>query len=263
MNSGTHVKERVTVMKRKGFTLIELLVVIAIIAVLAAILFPVFARAREQARATSCLANMKEIGTALMMYMQDSEDYFPAPYTEAGAAVGDPFGEIYNGHAAPSSQAFVDYSKACSIRAQLEPYTKNGGIWKCPSDSAVATNYAINKRFSSYHYKFYVTLGTMAAQPYPTLAGKVWAMNEWPKPAQFWVFNELLPFHDLRNETLGWTTTNPGNTGWAMSSKMNFTFADGHAKAFPVDKALLRATWGNPLGYDYHWLRNADCDTDD
>jgi len=56
---------------RKGFTLIELLVVIAIIAILAAILFPVFARARDKARETSCLSNLKQLGTAVMMYCQD------------------------------------------------------------------------------------------------------------------------------------------------------------------------------------------------
>jgi len=62
---------------RKGFTLIELLVVIAIIAILAAILFPVFARAREKARQTSCLSNVKELGLGLMMYVQDYDECFP------------------------------------------------------------------------------------------------------------------------------------------------------------------------------------------
>src|SRR5579872_3878616 len=62
--------------RRTGFTLIELLVVIAIIAILAAILFPVFARAREQARKTSCLSNLKQIGTASMMYAQDYDENY-------------------------------------------------------------------------------------------------------------------------------------------------------------------------------------------
>src|SRR5690606_32131455 len=61
----------------KAFTLIELLVVIAIIAILAAILFPVFGRARENARRTSCLSNMKQVGTGILMYNQDYDDRFP------------------------------------------------------------------------------------------------------------------------------------------------------------------------------------------
>ena len=62
---------------RRGFTLIELLVVIAIIAILAAILFPVFARAREKARQTSCLSNVKELALALLMYSQDYDETIP------------------------------------------------------------------------------------------------------------------------------------------------------------------------------------------
>lgn len=64
-------------MRKQGFTLIELLVVIAIIAILAAILFPVFARARENARKSSCQSNLKQIGTGLMMYVQDYDETFP------------------------------------------------------------------------------------------------------------------------------------------------------------------------------------------
>src|SRR5438445_6231709 len=62
---------------RGGFTLIELLVVIAIIAILAAILFPVFALAREKARSSMCLSNQKQLGTAMMMYIQDYDERFP------------------------------------------------------------------------------------------------------------------------------------------------------------------------------------------
>jgi prepilin-type N-terminal cleavage/methylation domain-containing protein/prepilin-type processing-associated H-X9-DG protein len=90
-----------------GFTLIELLVVIAIIAILASILFPVFAQAREKARQTSCLSNMKQIMLAELQYTQD--------YDEAHT---DPFG----------------YAPAQSWVQLLYPYTKNKGIFKCPSD---------------------------------------------------------------------------------------------------------------------------------
>jgi prepilin-type N-terminal cleavage/methylation domain-containing protein len=64
-------------MNRKGFTLIELLVVIAIIAILAAILFPVFAQARESARQTQCTNNQKQIATSVLMYVQDYDETFP------------------------------------------------------------------------------------------------------------------------------------------------------------------------------------------
>ncbi|MBC7328559.1 DUF1559 domain-containing protein [bacterium] len=96
--------------RRKGFTLIELLVVIAIIAILAAILFPVFSRAREQARKSACLSNSKQIGTALVMYVQDWDETFPA-WTPpcAGAAPGLFWTE------------------------QLMPYLKNKDIFRCPS----------------------------------------------------------------------------------------------------------------------------------
>jgi prepilin-type N-terminal cleavage/methylation domain-containing protein len=72
-----------TEMRRKGFTLIELLVVIAIIAILAAILFPVFARAREKARQTSCLSNVKEIVLGTLMYVGDFDEKFPRLYWRA------------------------------------------------------------------------------------------------------------------------------------------------------------------------------------
>src|ERR1041385_8371804 len=78
MQAGTSTSYRERNMSsRRGFTLIELLVVIAVIALLAALLFPVFAAAREKARATSCLSNMKQIGTALQAYLSDSDETYP------------------------------------------------------------------------------------------------------------------------------------------------------------------------------------------
>src|SRR5438270_8287108 len=69
---------------KRGFTLIELLVVIAIIAIIAAILFPVFAQAREKARQATCVSNMKQIGTALTMYQQDYDETYPFGYQYYG-----------------------------------------------------------------------------------------------------------------------------------------------------------------------------------
>ncbi|MGE5530650.1 MAG: prepilin-type N-terminal cleavage/methylation domain-containing protein, partial [Bacteroidota bacterium] len=74
-------------MSRRGFTLIELLVVIAIIAILAAILFPVFAKAREKARQSSCLSNTKQIGLSMMQYIQDYDEQLPKHYFQTPAGV--------------------------------------------------------------------------------------------------------------------------------------------------------------------------------
>src|SRR5215213_2451721 len=104
---------------RRGFTLIELLVVIAIIAILAAILFPVFAQAREKARQTSCLSNVRQISTAYSMYIQDYDEHFPPHVTERTADAGTPD--------TPEARAPFSY------RTKLEPYSKNQQIFKCPS----------------------------------------------------------------------------------------------------------------------------------
>src|SRR5438067_2038436 len=107
---------------RKGFTLIELLVVIAIVAILAAILFPVFARAREAARKTSCQSNLRQLGTALAMYTQDYEGCYPLHYTLPPSFTS---GGYWFG---PLNAGVVD-----SPQALLYPYTLNPQLQLCPS----------------------------------------------------------------------------------------------------------------------------------
>jgi prepilin-type N-terminal cleavage/methylation domain-containing protein/prepilin-type processing-associated H-X9-DG protein len=111
---------------RRGFTLIELLVVIAIIAILAAILFPVFAQAREKARAASCLSNTKQIGLAVMMYAQDNDETL-VPYRISG-----PTGVVLNPFGA-DTRVGASAKRAIFFNQLLNPYIKNDGIWKCTS----------------------------------------------------------------------------------------------------------------------------------
>src|SRR4029079_7969477 len=104
----------------RAFTLIELLVVIAIIAILASILFPVFAQAREKARAISCLSNGKQLGLGLMMYVQDYDETYPWAMSTC-SAVGDCPGGV---PAMDSVDAWPDL---------IFPYVKNDGIYGCPN----------------------------------------------------------------------------------------------------------------------------------
>ncbi len=106
--------------EKSGFTLIELLVVIAIIAILAAILFPVFARAREKARQTSCLSNVKQLMVAHMMYAQDYDEVLSGSWHGPGAY--------------PGAYQWPDW---------IEPYLKNEQILRCPSAN-LELGYAIN-----------------------------------------------------------------------------------------------------------------------
>src|SRR5919198_26550 len=99
---------------RRGFTLIELLVVIAIIAILAAILFPVFAQAREKARQTSCLSNMKQIGTAQALYTQDYDETLM-------------YAQMANDPVTP--RMVINWP------ALIYPYTRSTRIYRCPSST--------------------------------------------------------------------------------------------------------------------------------
>src|SRR5471030_2336473 len=108
---------------RQGFTLIELLVVIAIIAILAAILFPVFARARENARRASCQSNLKQIGLGMVQYVQDYDERYP---------IGDTYADAVT---TPGDTGWAS--------VELQPYMKSVQLFGCPSDSNVNNTGAV------------------------------------------------------------------------------------------------------------------------
>ena len=128
----------VTSKSRNGFTLIELLVVIAIIAILAAILFPAFARARENARRSSCQSNLKQIGLGMLQYVQDYDENFPTGWVENDPPVG---AQILR----PTGRGWA---------GQVMPYMKSTQILKCPSDSVTATGTNV---VASYFYNQVIT----------------------------------------------------------------------------------------------------------
>jgi prepilin-type N-terminal cleavage/methylation domain-containing protein len=150
---------------RAGFTLIELLVVIAIIAILAAILFPVFARAREQARKSTCQSNMKNIVLGLLMYLQDyDETTMPEIYTDYTWTGLDKNGKVFD--------------------APLYPYLKNKGINPCPSDSSTWAKTG-GKFPTSYAWTDKVA----------TTPKRAWTLGSIEYPAQTVAFNEIWSFH--------------------------------------------------------------------
>jgi prepilin-type N-terminal cleavage/methylation domain-containing protein/prepilin-type processing-associated H-X9-DG protein len=118
----------------RAFTLIELLVVIAIIAILAAILFPVFAQARESARKASCQSNLKQIATAFHMYTNDFDSKYPPSGPDAnGLTSNNPY---------PGCEGWpcIPADGNMSWGARLQPYVKNYGLFKCPSANNSASN---------------------------------------------------------------------------------------------------------------------------
>jgi prepilin-type N-terminal cleavage/methylation domain-containing protein/prepilin-type processing-associated H-X9-DG protein len=124
-------------MRRKGFTLIELLVVIAIIAILAAILFPVFARARAKARQTSCLSNVKQLTLSLLMYVSDYDEMFMLHHSPI-----------------PGMPRGTQVDNVCWWRFPLYPYVKNWGVYVCPGGLRDAANAADSTNQFHFNYGY-------------------------------------------------------------------------------------------------------------
>lgn len=205
----------VRVTPRKAFTLIELLVVIAIIAILAAILFPVFARAREMARKASCMSNLKQIGAAVHMYLQDFDETLPSSGAEADG--GD-------------------------VTGILQPYTKQRsaqGIWVCLSHPK---HPHADEFTSSYGYNCQYLLAPGADYPHNGYSG---IENSGVAQAFLAHSADTLLFMDHTQPDAGmelWSyIARPGEAGplgdgfgvpdFRHNEQANVLFCDGHVKS--------------------------------
>jgi len=185
-------------MHRRGFTLIELLVVIAIIAILAAILFPVFARAREKARQTSCLSNLKQIALSVQMYADD--------YSESLPYYQRPFG-----------WAWYD---------DLAPYMKNRSITVCPSKPEWNEDHATHKVGYGLNHDIFPA-GPSAGSSYP--APTHLAMIDYPSETIGGADKNQGNVRCIGSSFSG-STAWPYNVGTRHNEGANFFFLDGHAK---------------------------------
>lgn len=224
------------VTQRRGFTLIELLVVIAIIAILAAILFPVFARAREAARKSSCSSNLKQIATGMLMYVQDYDEVYPACYAiQAGAgqpADGDTqhwcwsMERVDSGYVA-RTQALQ--ARNGTMRLMLQPYIKNSQVFLCPSMR--------NTTFPTTHYEAKMSLTA-------TTTGYAMASLEFPAQ-QLMVFEAYSNHGDKSYHS-------PAST--SAETVHNAAFNDGHVKLVKMSQYAPKRR--NPTYTDIHWWVN-------
>jgi prepilin-type N-terminal cleavage/methylation domain-containing protein len=232
--------------RASGFTLIELLVVIAIIAILAAILFPVFAQAREKARASACLSNFRQLGMGMNLYLQDWDERLPR----------NRFLRISGDDCLPTSQ-LVTWKSA------LNPYIKSYDFWKCPSnpfrdtptedvDKSIKVSYGVN-----WHVFHGGDIGDTAPPP-RTLAS-------FAEPATtMWLLEHTAPCPDSsdwagRGTSARGTGDLCGKDGmgagmWNFRLQkhgpvLNWCFVDGHARALTYP-----ALWQAGLNPPYHDL---------
>ena len=208
---------------KRGFTLIELLVVIAIIAILAAILFPVFGRARENARRSSCQSNLKQIGLGFAQYTQDYDERLPNSQDGGGTPTAAP----------NASWNYFNSGKFDMSLGSIYPYVKSTQIFSCPSDTAGQAN---NNSYAGNACAFSQTATTIA--PYTANFRTGLALAQFEDTSKWMLLaEEGSPTVNSSTTDDGYLTMGAGNDFSARHlDGSNLAFMDGHVKWYRVDK---------------------------
>jgi len=226
---------------KAAFSLVELLVVVAIIAILAAILFPVFARARENARRSSCQSNLRQIGLGALQYTQDYDETL--------------FRSFY-GSATADSDATTNYKWMDAIF----PYVKNEQVFVCPSDSTITYHFRDGKNYGSYGLNGAYNVVGDAYTPPRSSANSLVSWSQIGVPSEtVWMAdnaNAPSPTNPGGSQAFYWATpaSNPAisnshpkqlqNIIERHLDTTNVLFCDGHVKAFKLDALARTKTIG-------------------
>jgi prepilin-type N-terminal cleavage/methylation domain-containing protein/prepilin-type processing-associated H-X9-DG protein len=217
---------------KSGFTLIELLVVIAIISILAAILFPVFAQAREKARQISCVSNLKQIGLGALMYMQDYDDMmFPSAYFSNAT------GTLYNWDGGTDFETGGNYIASEGL---IQPYMKSVAIQDCPDASVIPLGtppmpiaYGINQLI------YYST--SFQQQPVPSIA-------QFTTPSETILLTDSAGYDQrdglYRQDDLTWPSAGEPSSQARHQNTVSVLWMDGHVKS-------THPTYGSPYYVPY------------
>lgn len=221
----------------KAFTLIELLVVIAIIAILAAILFPVFAKAREKARQTTCLSNSRQLATSILSYTQDYDETWPHnDETHLGLYI--PFGWIYLWDLEGAKYGYPDDDQVWANAVQ--PYMKNLQILVCPSTQPQSwpPTYVSPRQAVAYSYNGCLQRLGQGVSSSPSKNILLWECGKNP---YYGLFLGAPQLGERGAPSITWTPANAAISGaWVMTrlgiawdmhnGGSNKSYADGHAK---------------------------------
>jgi len=206
--------------QRRAFTLIELLVVIAIIAILAAILFPVFARARENARRASCMSNLKQIGLGVMMYLQDYDEKYPLAYFAT----------------TQTPPVFTSWGSTYWFWPQIiYPYVKSTQVFVCPSSTnsdPLSLNYGVNQLMIATSSTSMATISAPANKYIIMDAGYYRLHPEFIYDSSNSAYHGapyFFPGEGKAGADCSWTTYSECNNGRHFEGG-NMVFADGHVK---------------------------------